>query len=214
MEILLPSLSRHRAFDLRPALLLSSAIPDSDGSVLRDYTGLFQQGGGGDPVLRKRSIELYDELQAPLHGYLSCLGLQPQEAEDIIQETFLRLFRGLSKGMRQENLRGWVFRVAHNLTLNAHKRSAKALSSDNEQVNRLLESRIDPSLNPEEAVLKKEQLSRIISAVSHLTLQQRQCLHLRAEGLRYREIAAVLGVSTQRVADIVQTALVRISSEV
>jgi len=64
---------------------------------------------------------LYDELRASLHGYLSCLGLEPQEAEDIIQETFLKLFQGLAVGMRDENLRSWIFRVAHNLTINLHK---------------------------------------------------------------------------------------------
>ena len=78
---------------------------------------------------------------------------------------------------------------------------------------RLLDAHVDPNLNPEEVFLKKEQLHRMAAAVSRLNEKQRQCLHLRAEGLRYREIAAVLGVSTQRVADVVQSALVRLAGE-
>ncbi|HXN21733.1 MAG TPA: sigma-70 family RNA polymerase sigma factor [Candidatus Dormibacteraeota bacterium] len=174
---------------------------------------LLQKGEGGDPNLRKRAIELYDELRAALHGYLSCLGLEPQEAEDIIQETFLKLFQGLAGGLRDDNLRGWVFRVAHNLTINLHKSTSKLLSSEAEEVARVLQCRIDARLNPEEAVLKKEQFALLVSAVCRLTSQQRQCLHLRAEGLRYREIAVVLGVSTQRVAEVVQAALTQLAGE-
>jgi RNA polymerase sigma-70 factor, ECF subfamily len=180
-----------------------------DGGVasLPGHLALFRRGEGGDPNLRKKAIQLYDDLRGSLHGYLSCLGLEPQEAEDIIQETFLKLFQGLAAGMRDENLRSWVFRVAHNLTINLHKSNSKLLSSEVEEIARLLQSRIDARLNPEEIVLKKEQFARLVSGVARLTPQQRQCLHLRAEGLRYREIAGVLGVSTQRVADVVQSAL-------
>jgi RNA polymerase sigma-70 factor (ECF subfamily) len=203
--LLLPD-CRVRASYLSP-LFLTSGFGDNRASVLPGHLALSRKGERGDPNLRKKAIELYDGLRTSLHGYLSCLGLEPQEAEDIIQETFLKLFQGLAGGMRDENLRSWVFRVAHNLTINLHKSNSKLLSSEVEEVASLLQSRIDARLNPEEIVLKKEQLTRLVSAVARLNPQQRQCLHLRAEGLRYREIAQVLGVSTQRVADVVQSSL-------
>jgi len=187
-------------------------LGDGGGSsVLLERVALFHKGRGGDPNMRKKAIQLYDDLRSSLHGYLSWLGLEPQEAEDIIQETFLKLFQGLATGMRDDNLRGWVFRVAHNLTVNLQKGTDRLLSS--EEVAKFLESRIDAKLNPEEMFLKREQFSRMLSAVSRLTPQQRQCLHLRGEGLRYREIASVLGVSTQRVAEVVQEALVQLAGD-
>jgi len=183
------------------------------GFVFAEHFALSRKSEGGDPNLRKRAIQLYDELRASLHSYLSCLGLNPQEAEDVIQEAFLKLFQGLASGMKDDNLRGWIFRVAHNLTINLHKSANKLLSSDVEEVARFMQSKIDARLNPEELLLKKEQLARLVSAVARLTSQQRQCLHLRAEGLRYREIAAVLGVSTQRVAEVVQSGLSLLAGE-
>ena len=198
---------------LSPVLLTAGFSDGGDGSLLLGRIALLHKDKGGDPNLRKKAIKLYDELRGSLHGYLSCLGLKPQEAEDVIQETFLKLFQGLAGGIPDDNLRRWVFRVAHNLTINLHKSSSKLLSSEMEDVAKLLQSRIDARLNPEEVVLKKEQFSRLVSAVARLTPQQRQCLHLRAEGLRYREIAVVLGVSTQRVAEVVQSGLSQLAGE-
>ena len=204
---------RASVFEFCP-ISLTAGFGDGGGdSVVLGRLALLQKSEGGDPNLRKKAIELYDELRTSVYGYLSCLGLEPQEAEDIIQETFLKLFQSLASGMRDDNLRGWVFRVAHNLTINLHKSSSRLLSSEVEEVARVLRYRIDARLNPEELVLKKEQLARMVSAVCRLTLQQRQCLHLRAEGLRYREIAVVLGVSTQRVGDVVREALVHLAGE-
>ncbi len=199
--------------ELCPILLTAGFGDGGGGSVLFGRIALLQKGEGGDPNLRKKAIELYDELRGSVYGYLSCLGVEPQEAEDIIQETFLKLFQSLASGMRDDNLRGWVFRVAHNLTINLHKSTSKLLSSEVEEVARVLRCRIDAGLNPEEVVLKKEQLARMVWAVCRLTSQQRQCLHLRAEGLRYREIAMVLGVSTQRVGDVIREALIQLAGE-
>jgi RNA polymerase sigma-70 factor (ECF subfamily) len=177
----------------------------------RECTG--PEMNGGSPILQKKVIQLYDELQGYLRRYIGFLGLNPEQAEDVIQETFLELFCKLTNGMRDDNLRGWIFRVAHNMAMNLHKSASRIYFGSSEEVSRLLEERIDPALNPEERVIKKERLMRVVAAVSCLTEQQQQCLHLRSEGLRYREISAMLGVSTQRVAEIIQSALVRLAGE-
>jgi RNA polymerase sigma-70 factor (ECF subfamily) len=77
----------------------------------------------------------------------------------------------------------------------------------------LLTKFVDSSLSPEELVIRKEELSRVQAAMSRLTQQQRYAVLLRAEGLRYREISEVLGVSTQRVIELVQRALARLSGD-
>src|SRR6516162_11778359 len=61
---------------------------------------------------------LYRELREPLLRYLVCLGLSRDEAQDVVQDTFLSLHRHLASGGSQENIRGWVFRVAHNQARN------------------------------------------------------------------------------------------------
>src|SRR5437764_11117997 len=61
---------------------------------------------------------LYRELRKPLLRYLVCLGLSSDEAQDVVQDAFLGLHRHLASGGSQENIRSWVFRVAHNQARN------------------------------------------------------------------------------------------------
>lgn len=70
---------------------------------------------------RQRIIELYDALRPSLRAYLYCLGISSDRAEDIIQETCLRLVRHLPEESNADNLRGWVIRVAHNLSKDVYR---------------------------------------------------------------------------------------------
>src|SRR5262245_5428827 len=58
------------------------------------------------------------ELRKPLLRYRVCLGLSNDEAQDVVQDVFLSLHRHISSGGAQDNIRGWVFRVAHNQARN------------------------------------------------------------------------------------------------
>jgi len=155
----------------------------------------------GEPADPKRiAALLFERQRLSVCRYLVSLGLRPQVASEIAQESFLRLYRHLRSNGRNENLRGWVFRVAHNLAMNELKRSGAA---DMEPP----DSEADPGGDPEQALLRKERMSRMWAAVRALSRRQQDCLHLRAEGLRYREIAHVLGIGISSVAESVQRAL-------
>ena len=162
---------------------------------------------------RNNLVELYDSLRPSLFAYLTCIGLKVDEAEDVIQESFLRLVRHVLKRGNEENLRGWVFRVAHNTAIDlsraARDSSARIVSADDCSVPEPL----DLAPNPEEVSIRKEELRNLRAAMARLTTQQRYAVLLRAEGLRYREIAGVLGVSVQRVADLVQRAMIRLAGD-
>ena len=150
------------------------------------------------------TASLFEQQRLSVYRYLVSLGLRPQIAGEIAQDSFLRLYRHLRSNGRSENLRGWVFRVAHNLAMNELKRAG---SSDVEPP----ESEIDPGGDPEQALLRKERMRRMQSAIRTLPRRQQECLHLRAEGLRYREIAQVLGIGISSVAESVQRALVALA---
>jgi len=114
--------------------------------------------------------------------------------EEVTQEVFLALLRHLQLGKSRRNLRGWIFRVAHNLAL--RQRHANRQSQDEMDPNgALAENQLDPSPNPEERVLSTQRQVRLLAVLHALPEQDRCCLRLRAEGLRYREIAEVLGIS-------------------
>jgi RNA polymerase sigma-70 factor (ECF subfamily) len=59
----------------------------------------------------------------------------------------------------------------------------------------------------EDAVLRQERLALMRAAINRLSAQQRQCLHLRTESFRYREIAEILGVSESTVCENIRRGL-------
>ena len=122
------------------------------------------------------------------------LGLSPQDGEEIIQEVFLALFRHLRLGKSRQNLRGWIFRVAHNLALKqrASNKRAQTLLDPDEAVT---QRQPDTAPNPEQHAANRQRWQRMQAILRVLPEQDRYCLYLRAEGLRYREIAAALGIS-------------------
>ena len=149
------------------------------------------------------ATDLYRELRKPLLRYLACLGLSVDEAQDVVQDAFLSLHRHLAAGGSQENIRSWIFRVAHNQARNRQSRYERRFAAP-------LEERIDTiadELTPESAVLEREKFLQLRKAIGLLTEAERECLLLRAGGLRYREIGEVLGVPTSTVADTVDRAI-------
>ncbi len=157
-------------------------------------------------------VHLFDELRRPLARYLLTLGLGAEDAEEVVQETFLALFQHLGRGASRRNLRGWLFRVAHNLGLKrrfAAQREASALV-----LVHLAATQPDPGENPEQRLARAQRQRRFEAAVGALAEQDRWCLALRAEGLPYREIAAVLGISLGSVAGSLVRSLARLACAV
>lgn len=137
-------------------------------------------------------VDLFSQLRNPLLRYLLSLGLPVQEGEEIVQEAFLALFQHVRRGRSRRNLRGWLFRVAHNLAL---KRSRKG--HHHRELTDLAPEILlaDPAPNPEDQAASNQTQARLLGVVRALPEQDRRCLSLRAEGLRYREISQVLGMS-------------------
>lgn len=158
-------------------------------------------------AIRQRAVELYGALRPSLHGYLGALGMSRDQAEDVIQETFLRFLRYSWPESAEENQRGWVFRVAHNLSMDVHRFERRWCMKTGDETRTVRRQRVDPGPSPEEQFLLEERCRRIQNALAELIPKHRQCVLLRAAGLRYREIARILGVSVQRVGELIQRSI-------
>jgi len=156
-------------------------------------------------------LALYREYRPRLFRYLHSLNLKRDPAEEIIQETFVRLTIELEKKGSMENVQGWVVRVAHNLAMKVRKDSARDAvhSSDSTLV---FNNCADPRLSPEEAYLKNERISRMETALSSFSKLNQQCFHMRVQGFRYKDIAMALGISEQRVAFVVKQVAMRLAA--
>jgi RNA polymerase sigma-70 factor (ECF subfamily) len=158
--------------------------------------------------LEKEVSHLFDQWRNPLLGYVVTFGLPVHEGEEIVQETFLSLFQHLRLGKSRENLRSWIFRVGHNLALKRRYPPERELLEQKEHST--LDLVADTALNPEQVLAAKQRQARLLAVIGALPVQDRCCLHLRAEGLRYREIAEVLGISLGSVAFSLSRAIQRL----
>jgi len=166
---------------------------------------------------REEALRWFDELRDPLRRYLMCAGARPADADEAVQESFLRLYQHLEKGGDRSNVRAWVFQVARNYVRDerksAHHRRTVPLDDAMESGGSFADRFADPGGSPEDCALRDEQTRRLRGAVERLPRQQRECMLLRSSGLRYREIAEVLGIQTNSVGALVQRAMARLSED-
>ena len=160
---------------------------------------------------QQRIMALYDEYRPRLYRYLRSMNLRRDWAEEIIQETFMRLTAKLLKADDIENVQGWIVRVAHNLGVDVLKKERSSIPTD-EGTSSLITNRADPALSPEEAYLRNERFKKLNAAVLALKPQHRQCFQMRAHGFRYKDIGVALGISEQRAALIVKQVAVRLAA--
>ena len=173
--------------------------------------------GASEDISERRSegpeqtiIQLYDALRHPLYRYLIHCGLSSQDVEEVVQESFLRLYRHIRGGGSEENLRAWVYQVAHNLSSNFRKSRRRLVDATPEMWDQLNRSAYDSAPGPEERLLENERHFRIHDELTKLTQLQRDCLNLRLEGFRYREIGEILNVGTSTVAGSLRNAISRL----
>ena len=187
---------------------MSSRLTDAAAlPVLRATSAIDPPRDAGG--LEEEVVALFEQLRNPLLRYLLSFGLAVPDGEEVIQEVFLALFQHLHRGKSRENLRGWLFRVAHNLGLKRRQRTLRDL--DTHAAAGTGEMAIDPDPNPEQTLVNDQSQQLLLAVVHALPEQDRRCLFLRAEGLRYREIAEVLDMSVGAVSLSLSRSLARVA---
>ena len=183
-------------------------LAEQDASEKREH-GINRQTFRGSQ--EEQIIALYDEYRPRLFRYLRSLRMGPSHAEEVIQETFMRLAIELRKKGGMENVQGWIVRVAHNLAMKTHKNSMRDFVASSDAMF-ALNNYADSRLNPEESCLEEERIRRMETALSSFSTLHRQCFNMRVQGFRYKDIAMALRVSEQRVAFVVKQVTMRLAA--
>jgi RNA polymerase sigma-70 factor (ECF subfamily) len=170
------------------------------------------QGVGvpGKMELARRVEKLYQEYYDSVYRYLLLTDSVPADADEFAQEAFLRLFRSLKAGQSIEKPKNWLVSVAHNLRLHEGRKEDRKARGPKVEFDVFAAQQADPALDPENAMLERERLDQVRSAMSRLTERQSEYLNLRAEGLKLREIAEMYGVAVQSVAEACSRAIERL----
>ena len=158
-------------------------------------------------------LTLFEQLRGPVFRYLLSKTRDAARAEDLTQETFLRLCRHLREGRPLDNPKAWLLTVANNLAIDTSRADHHTRDLDEAAWDAIEQSRSGLQADPETLLVQRERTDRLHTAVLNLTPLQRECLHLRAEGLRYREVAEVMNLSISTVVDAVRRATVNLARE-
>lgn len=127
-------------------------------------------------------------------------------AEDVLQDVFLRAYGALRADERPVALRAWLYRVAHN-------RCVDELRRPGPQPAELPDQEGDARLDPAVAAERRERLRRLVADLGRLPQQQRSALLMRElEGFSYRELGSALGLSQPAVKSVLVRARVGLAA--
>jgi RNA polymerase sigma factor (sigma-70 family) len=137
---------------------------------------------------------IHDRYRQRLFAYSrQMLGGSRQDAEDALQDVFLRAYSSLRSNDRPLSLRAWLYRVAHNRCID-HLRRPTPPAAD------LFDTSRKPLHDPMDELVRREDLRQLVIDVGRLPDQQRSALLMREmDGMSYAELAEALGVSLQAV---------------
>jgi RNA polymerase sigma factor (sigma-70 family) len=163
------------------------------------------------PLLRLRSDEqlvalfragsdeafgvLHDRYRQRLFAYVRQMlaAHSRQDAEDVLQDVFVRAFGALRSDTRAINVRAWLYRVAHNRCID-HLRRPHPPAAE------IFEMSRKPLLDPVDEAQRREDLKRLVVDVGRLPAQQRSALLMREiDGLSYNDLAGALDVTVPAV---------------
>lgn len=186
----------------RPLLGKSGALSILAGA----QTGISEEDARILRGLRAGIDEAYEELinryEQPVYGLVYRLLTKPGDASDVVQEVFLKVFRGVNSFREQSSLRTWIYRIAVNEAHNhrrwymRHCHGEISLENDRGDQKSFLELASDPGGSPFEQTLATENRSLIEQALARINPIFGTAVVLRdVQNLSYEEIAEILQVS-------------------
>lgn len=150
---------------------------------------------GGD---RAAFEALYRRYRDRLYAFLVRHIGDSATAQDLFQETFLRVLRARARYQPRAPFATWLFTIARNLYLDSVKRAGIPRTSS--ELEAALHAAPDPRPDPLQALEEREADALLRRAVASLAEEDRAILVLsRFEGFRYRQIAEILGISEDAV---------------
>lgn len=143
---------------------------------------------------------LFQEHGAAVYRFAVVLLRHPQDSEDVVQETFLKLLHHLRRGGGTENLRGWLFTVAAHAARDRQRRRLRWMPWTAAH-----EAAVDPPALWDE----DGRLGAAREALQRLAARDRLLIALRASGLSYQDMARAAGVRATSVGRLLARALDR-----
>ncbi len=129
-----------------------------------------------------------------LYGYAVVLTRNHAEAEDLVQETYVRAMQAMARLHADSNMKGWLFTILRNLWLNQLRRARNGPQMiEMEDEYSIANTVAEPSRNSHDLYVSKMETEQVRAAIQELPVKFREIILLREyEDLSYQEIASVL----------------------
>lgn len=146
--------------------------------------------------------ELYRKYYPELYRFAFQLTLSVEDCEDLVQETFTRLFKELKKNAFLSNPRAWLYKVLLNLTRKDYKRKSQM----KELINNIeYENPISPDF--QDNYIKNKKQALVFRALSQINERDRNLLILYHDGFSYTEMAEILEINPNSIGTILSRAI-------
>jgi RNA polymerase sigma factor (sigma-70 family) len=171
-----------------------------NNSRIKDDHMTDQTQGNGRPKSENLKLEsVMEQYQSALLRYATRVLNNEDAAQDVVQETFIRLNSNLNKiAARGMHLKGWLFRTTHNVAVDYIRKESRRRVLHQKQANQTETSWSDN---------KDERKELVLQYLNVLKPREREVLVLRLqEGMSYKEIASVIRRSEGYVGTLIHTA--------
>ncbi len=184
---------------LGESVFVDSAEAEPDRRELCNYTGLIE----GLRANREEAYEaLINEFQQPVYNLVCRLLNNQADANDAVQEVFLKVFRKIGDFRGESSLKTWIYRIAvneahnHQRWFSRHRKQEVGLEGEEEGGLSYFQTLSDPNRSPYDCVADRERCELVEAAVARLNPSFRTAVVLRdIEELSYEEIAEILGIA-------------------
>ena len=129
-----------------------------------------------------------------LYGYAMSLTRNHAQAEDLVQETYVRAIPAMGRVQTHSNMKGWLFTILRNIWLNElRKWRNRPQLVEIDHADGVADSVVEPSRNSHDLYVSKIETEQVRAAIQELPVDFREIILLREyEDLSYQEIASVL----------------------
>jgi len=158
---------------------------------------------------------LYEQLCESVFRFVFFMVKERDEAEDITQEIFCRLYNHLKFGATIKNPRAWTYRVGVNLCLNVIKKNKKnrqLLEDSAEQISEFVMPGKDEDV--EQRAIKNQERMIVKNAINNLPVRDQLILGLYQEGFSYSQMASMVGVRKVSMRTILYRAITKLEKDI
>ena len=148
--------------------------------------------------------ELFDQHATGLYRLALAMLHEPDAAQDVVQETFLKLIAHIDGGGALSNARGWLYTVAAHACRDRQRGFSRWLPWIAERDTRAATESPD----------RRDGADAVLAAIRTLPARDRLLIALRAQGLSYREIADAAGIRPASVSQFLARALNRLEKQI